>query len=49
MPKMLNISAIKITVVHDFNGHEINVKHEFNGKQCYDGAIYVLNNGKIDE
>ena len=36
------------TVVHDFNGHEVNGKHGFNGKKCYDGAFYVVNNGKID-
>ena len=36
------------TVVHDFNGHEVNGKHGFNGKKCYDGGFYVVNNGKID-
>ena len=36
------------TVVHGFNGHEFNGKHGFNGKKCYDGAFYVVNNGKID-
>ena len=36
------------TVVHGFNGHEVNGIHEFNGKKCYDGAFYVINNGKID-
>ena len=38
----------KSTVVHGFNGHEFNGKHGFNGKKCYDGAFYVVNNGKID-
>ena len=36
------------TVVHGFNGHEVNGIHGFNGKKCYDGAFYVVNNGKID-
>ena len=36
------------TVVHDFNGHDVNGKHGFNGKKCYDGGFYVINNGKID-
>ena len=36
------------TVVHDFNGHEVNGKHGFNGKKCCDGGFYVVNNGKID-
>ena len=36
------------TVVHGFNGHEVKGKHGFNGKKCYDGAFYVVNNGKID-
>ena len=36
------------TVVHDFNGHEVNGMHGVNGKKCYDGAFYVIkNNGKI--
>ena len=35
------------TVVHDFNGHGVNGMYGFNGKKCYDGAFYVVNNGKI--
>ena len=35
------------TVVHDFNGHEVNGKRGFYGKKCYDGCFYVVNNGKI--
>ena len=35
------------TVVHDFNGHGVNGIHGFNGKKCYDGAFYLVNNGKI--
>ena len=35
------------TVVHDFNGHEVNGMHGVNGKNCYDGPFYVVNNGKI--
>ena len=35
------------TVVHDFNGHGVNGMHGFNGKKCYDGPIYLINNGKI--
>ena len=35
------------TVVHDFNGHGVNGLRGFNGKKCYDGAFYVVNNGKI--
>ena len=36
------------TVVHDFNGHEFNGNHGVNGKKSYDGAFYLLNNGKIE-
>ena len=36
------------TVVHDFNGNEVNGKHGFNGKKCYDGGFYAVNNGKND-
>ena len=39
---------LRNTVVHDFNGHEVNEKKGFNGKKCYDGGFYVVNNGKID-
>ena len=49
---LTNLTGIKTfqmnTVVHDFNGHEVNGKHGFNGKKCYDGGFYVVNNGKID-
>ena len=44
----LVVSNKAYTVVHDFNGHEVNGKHGFNGKKCYDGGFYVVNNGKID-
>ena len=43
-----NFLTEESTVVHDFNGHEVNGKHGFNGKKCYDGGFYVVNNGKID-
>ena len=32
------------TVVHDFNGHEVNGIHGLNGKKCYDKALYLVNN-----
>ena len=32
------------TVVHDFNGHEVNGTHGFKGKKCYDRALYLVNN-----
>ena len=32
------------TVVHDFNGHEVNGIHGLNGKKCYDKALYLANN-----
>ena len=34
------------TVVHDFYGHGVNGMHGVTGKKCYDGAFYVVNNGK---
>ena len=34
----------EITVVHDFNGHEVNGIHGLNGKKCYDKALYLVNN-----
>ena len=40
--QIANVEENKNTVVHDFNGHEVN------GKKCYDGGFYVVNNGKID-
>ena len=32
------------TVVHDFNGHEVNGIHGLNGKKCYNKALYLVNN-----
>ena len=32
------------TVVHDFNGHEVNRIHGLNGKKCYDKALNLVNN-----
>ena len=32
------------TVVHDFNGHEVNGIHGLNGKKCYDKALDLVNN-----
>ena len=32
------------TVVHDFNGHEVNGIHGLNRKKCYDQALYLVNN-----
>ena len=32
------------TVVHDFNGHEVNGIHGLRGKKCYDKALYLVNN-----
>ena len=47
--KLFITTSLKVsTVVHDFNGHEVNGKHGFNGKKCYDGGFYVVNNGKIE-
>ena len=34
----------KNTVVHDFNGHEVNGIHELYGKKGYDKALYSVNN-----
>ena len=34
----------RYTVVHDFNGHEVNGIHGLNGKKCYDKALYLVNN-----
>ena len=35
------------TVVHDFSGHGVNGMHGVSGKNCYDGPLYLVNNGKI--
>ena len=35
---------LSITVVHEFNGHEVNRIHGLIGKKCYDKALYLLNN-----
>ena len=32
------------TVVHAFNGHEVNGIRGLNGKKCYDKALYLVNN-----
>ena len=32
------------TVVHDFNGHEVNGIHGLNGKKCYDKTLHLVNN-----
>ena len=32
------------TVVHDFNGHEVNGMHGVKGKRCYDRAFHLVNN-----
>jgi len=32
-----------ITVVHDFNGHEVNGIHGLYGKKGYDKALYSVN------
>ena len=39
------IGAVGNTVVHDFNGHEVNGIHGLNGKKCYDKALYLMKNG----
>ena len=31
------------TVVHAFNGHEVNGIHWLNGLKCYDKALYLVN------
>ena len=41
---VLSISITISTVVHDFNGHEVNGIHGLNGKKCYDKALYLVNN-----
>ena len=40
-------TVVAHTVVHDFNGHGVNGMHGVYGKKCYDGAFYLVNNGKI--
>ena len=30
------------TVMHDFNGHEVNGIHGLNGKKCYNKAFYLV-------
>ena len=39
-----NTDCQQNTVVHDFNGHEVNGIHGLNGKKCYDKALYLVNN-----
>ena len=43
------LNSVSSTVVHDFNGHGVNGMHRVYGKKCYDGAFYLVNNGKIHE
>ena len=37
------VSRIIYTVVHDFNGHEVNGIHGLYGKKGHDGALYSVN------
>ena len=41
---LLLVQGKLITVVHDFNGHEVNGIHGLNGKKCYDKALHLVNN-----
>ena len=43
-PEKLNICDNQNTVVHEFNGHEVNVIHGLSGKKYYDKALYSVNN-----
>ena len=37
------MAKIPYTVVHDFNGHEVNGIHGLYGKKGYDKALYSVN------
>ena len=41
--KAYNWHGLDSTVVHDFNGHEVNGIHGLYGKKGYDEALYSVN------
>ena len=38
------MGKVKGSIVHDFNGHEVNGIHGLNGKKCYNKTLYLVNN-----
>ena len=41
---LLGTMGNSYTVVHDFNGHEVNGFHGLNGKKYCNKALYLVNN-----